>query len=150
MSYTKHTWVDGEVITAAKLNNIEEGIEGAQDYMPAPSAFIVNTVPIDTEYDSYTQLDKTWQEIYNAFSTGPVYIVQSYTDSHQGYDENGQPSFTMTDINYSADIVDCVISKQDDMGDIHYSVITADYNHYGTSSENGYPSDSSNDSGIVF
>lgn len=29
MSYTEHTWVDGETITAAKLNNIEEGISEA-------------------------------------------------------------------------------------------------------------------------
>lgn len=27
MAYTKHTWVDGEVITKEKLNNIEAGIE---------------------------------------------------------------------------------------------------------------------------
>lgn len=27
MSYTKHTWENGETITAEKLNNIEEGIE---------------------------------------------------------------------------------------------------------------------------
>ena len=29
MSYTKHTWQDDEVITAEKLNNMENGIEGA-------------------------------------------------------------------------------------------------------------------------
>ena len=29
MSYTPHTWTDGETITAAKMNAIEEGIEGA-------------------------------------------------------------------------------------------------------------------------
>lgn len=29
MSYTKHTWEHGEVITAQKLNNIEEGIINA-------------------------------------------------------------------------------------------------------------------------
>jgi len=28
MSYTKHTWVTGETITAEKLNNIEDGIDG--------------------------------------------------------------------------------------------------------------------------
>lgn len=27
MTYTKHTWVDGEVITKEKLNNIEAGVE---------------------------------------------------------------------------------------------------------------------------
>ena len=29
MNYTKHTWQDDEVITAEKLNNMENGIEGA-------------------------------------------------------------------------------------------------------------------------
>ena len=29
MSYTQHEWTTGETITAAKLNNIEEGIEEA-------------------------------------------------------------------------------------------------------------------------
>ena len=27
MSYTKHTWVTGETITAEKLNNIEDGVD---------------------------------------------------------------------------------------------------------------------------
>lgn len=30
MSYTKHTWVNNETITAAKMNNIEEGILESQ------------------------------------------------------------------------------------------------------------------------
>lgn len=29
MSYTPHEWIDGETITAAKMNNIEEGIDEA-------------------------------------------------------------------------------------------------------------------------
>lgn len=29
MSYTPHTWVDNETITAAKLNNLEEGVQEA-------------------------------------------------------------------------------------------------------------------------
>lgn len=29
MSYVKHTWVNNEVISASKLNNIEDGIEEA-------------------------------------------------------------------------------------------------------------------------
>ena len=27
MAYEKHTWVNGEIITASKMNNIEDGIE---------------------------------------------------------------------------------------------------------------------------
>jgi len=143
MSYTKHTWVDGEVITAAKLNNIEEGIEGAQDYMPAPSAFIVNAVLIDTEDDYYTRLDKTWREIYNAFLTGPVWIVQSSTESLQEYDENDQP-FTMTDSSYNVDIVDCVLSEQESAEQgVWYYLVTISDNYYGTYSENDYPSSGS-------
>ena len=30
MAYSKHTWVDEEVITKEKLNNIEDGIEGIE------------------------------------------------------------------------------------------------------------------------
>lgn len=29
MAYTKHVWVDGEIITDTKLNNMEDGIEDA-------------------------------------------------------------------------------------------------------------------------
>ena len=30
MAYSKHTWVDGEIIDKDKLNNIENGIEGIE------------------------------------------------------------------------------------------------------------------------
>ena len=29
MSYTKQTWVNGDIITAEKLNHMEDGIENA-------------------------------------------------------------------------------------------------------------------------
>lgn len=32
MSYTKHNWVTGEVITASKLNNLENGVANAGGY----------------------------------------------------------------------------------------------------------------------
>lgn len=34
MSYTKHTWVDDETITAAKMNNIEDGVTSASGSNP--------------------------------------------------------------------------------------------------------------------
>lgn len=44
MSYTKHTWTDNETITAAKLNNIEDGIEeAAQSGGGGNAILILNT-----------------------------------------------------------------------------------------------------------
>lgn len=64
MAYTKHTWENGEVITAAKLNNIEDGCGGSQ--------MIVNDAG-----NGY--LDKTALEIYNATTSGiPVYLRYTY------------------------------------------------------------------------
>lgn len=63
MSYTPHEWQNDELITAAKLNNIEEGIaEGGG------GAVIIT--------DNGTQLDKTYAEIYNLVNSGtPCYIL---------------------------------------------------------------------------
>ena len=130
MSYTKHTWVDGEVITADKLNNIEEGIEGVQESEPAPSAFIVN---IEQHEDTYYYLDKTWREIYDAFLAGPVWIVQLTTDSGQYPTAN--PPYTWTSSSYDMEILDSIWSDE-----FSYELITSNYNHYYASNENDYPS----------
>jgi len=71
MSYTKTTWRDGDVISADRLNNMEDGIANA-----APMV-IVNR----TENDGVVVLDKTWQEIYNAINNKiPVYICYNWND----------------------------------------------------------------------
>lgn len=72
MTYTKHTWETGEIITDEKLNNIEDGIAN-QDTL------IVNIV-VD---ENPKRLDKTWQEIYDAIDSGRiVYVVK--TDNYSG------------------------------------------------------------------
>jgi hypothetical protein len=68
MSYTKHTWVDGELVTAAKMNNIENGIEEASSGGGSGGGVLV-------VHDEYGTLDKTWQEIHDAFLTGAVRII---------------------------------------------------------------------------
>lgn len=56
MSYEKQTWNTGDIITATKLNHIEDGI--------ANVILIVNSIyDEDTEIEA---LDKTWQEIADA------------------------------------------------------------------------------------
>ena len=66
MSYTKHTWTDGELVTAAKMNNIENGIEEASS---GGGVLVVHATPSD---DAMT-LDKTWQEIKDADAVSVVF-----------------------------------------------------------------------------
>lgn len=61
MAYVKTTWETGDVITAAKLNNMEGGIEAASD-----AAFYV-TFTVDGETAT---ADKTMAEIEAAISAG--------------------------------------------------------------------------------
>lgn len=76
MPYVEHTWTNGETITAAKMNNIEEGIaEAAQS--GGGGALIVNS-SYSSAVGNYV-LDKTAQEIYDALLSGtPVYIKFQY------------------------------------------------------------------------
>lgn len=74
MAYEKHTWVNNETITAAKMNNIETGIEeaaqsGGGGVLIVTSSFVNGVVT----------MDKTAQEIYDAFMSGtPVYYQYTY------------------------------------------------------------------------
>lgn len=66
MAYTKQTWVDGEVITAGKLNHIEDGLAGV--------AMVIDAEP----YGEDSQiLNKTWLEIKNALLAGALCEVRS-------------------------------------------------------------------------
>lgn len=65
MSYTKNTWANGNVITAAKLNHMEDGIEGASG---GGSSFLI-------VHEEDSTLDKTWQEIWDAAEAEtPIFI----------------------------------------------------------------------------
>lgn len=64
MSYTKQTWANGDVITAEKLNHMEEGIS-ANGVLVVGQQISGNTMT----------LDKTWQEIRGALLTGGAIIA---------------------------------------------------------------------------
>lgn len=68
MAYTKTTWATGDVITADKLNNAEEGIEAAQPFV------------VHVTYDEEAQksiMDKTYAEIRTALMSGKYISVVS-------------------------------------------------------------------------
>lgn len=67
MSYTKQTWNNGDVITAEKLNHMEDGItEGGS----SGETFVVNfTFDIDL---GVATADKTTEEIITAAESMPV------------------------------------------------------------------------------
>lgn len=75
MAYVKTTWQTGDVITAEKLNHAEGGIE-------AHDPFIV----IESDTDTGTALNKTWQEINDALMAGkycPVWYLYEDVPSNQ-------------------------------------------------------------------
>jgi len=76
MSYTKTTWQDGDVISADRLNNMENGIANA-----APMVIVNGTMN-----SNGIVLDKTWQEIYDIVNNKiPVYICYNYNHSDDDY-----------------------------------------------------------------
>lgn len=61
MSYTPTNWVNGDIITAEKLNKMEQGIAA-------------NTMVVTANTDPNTRItgpfDATWQQIYDALKAG--------------------------------------------------------------------------------
>lgn len=77
MSYSKTTWSDGDIITAEKLNNIEEGIFNN-------SAFILIKQEDITIEGSYRYLPVTGREVKNALQNGILIFYQSTSNSTNG------------------------------------------------------------------
>ena len=85
MAYTKQTWQCGDSITADKLNHMEDGIASG-----GGSALVVQLIEGEMPTcspgcipKSEKHLDKTWQEIKDAYDAGiPVYMqyATTYTD----------------------------------------------------------------------
>lgn len=68
MAYTKTNWTNGDLITASKLNKIEQGIA---DGSSGGGVLFINAV----EDGTTITLDKTWQEIYDAYISGVLQVV---------------------------------------------------------------------------
>lgn len=71
MSYNPTQWKDGDLVTSAKLNKIEQGIAaGGGSGVPIIHATSLNGQP--------PVLDKTWQEIYDAGCGVIVLDINNY------------------------------------------------------------------------
>lgn len=80
MSYSAHTWVDGETITAAKLNNIEDGIDEASQTGGGGLAFVTWTHTNDG-----ITLGMTAQQIFDGMLAGGMYAVNINVTESDGY-----------------------------------------------------------------
>lgn len=70
MSYDKQTWQRGDVITANKLNHMEDGI--------ATGGGVIE-VHVAIEEDVYT-LDKTWNELKQSLASGNIILIHWIDD----------------------------------------------------------------------
>lgn len=70
MAYTKTVWKTGDVITAAKLNNAEDGIEAAQ-------GVLISGVWSEVSSEQWCTFDSTFTEIKAYLDNGivPVFLV---------------------------------------------------------------------------
>lgn len=108
MAYTPKAWECGDVITADDLNHIEQGLANAGG---GSDPLVVNVEWTTDEHDNDVgTLDKTWQEIYDAYpnaclmdegskliifgigSMSEQYRVDSSGDTFITDDPNGYPS----------------------------------------------------------
>ena len=81
MSYTKHTWQTGDVVSVARLNNIEDGVASAGGMV----RHINTNGTLDASYnDLLAEVNAGKLPYLYASSTYPC-VVLMQLDSHNGY-----------------------------------------------------------------
>jgi len=114
MSYTPTNWKSGDVVTSTKLNKLEQGVANA-----GGGSVLVATLNVGEG-----TLDKTWEEIYEAFGTTGAVIARP----------QGAPApaslESISEIGYAPK------SRT-------YYLTTAGGSEYATTTADGYPQDTS-------
>lgn len=72
MPYTPTNWAKGDIITAERLNKIEQGIQSASS---GESNILVVNCNYDTTWDDYLYLDQTLGNIYAAVIAGNRVVI---------------------------------------------------------------------------
>ena len=112
MSYTPTNWQTGDIVTAEKLNKLENGVASGG----GGGTFVV------TRDEETGALDKTWKEIRDAIASGQVPVI---FPSALGSD---------TGTRAQLDIVGRAKVEED-----LYMVVSIDNDVWAINSENGYP-----------
>ena len=122
MSYTKREWATGNVVGAVDLNRMEQGIEDANGGGVEPLIVNVND-------DAPASLDKTWQEIHDAFPNVYIRIVQS--------SPFGDGVFMQS--------IEAICNAPNAQGIMSYALVSDNgagaYITYATNSADGYPTE---------
>ena len=80
MAYTPTEWKNGDVITAEKLNNIENGIVNIESE-GVPIAIVDVVAAVDAgDYDA--QSDATYEQLTSLFNEGKIVIAKVTTTSN--------------------------------------------------------------------
>ena len=88
MSYTPTNWQTGDIITAAKLNNMEQGL----------TPLIVNLTPL---YDDFSgEMDKTRAELYAAYQAGQRIIYRVWMGEGEYIEADVTMVYTNTNYTY--------------------------------------------------
>ena len=86
MSYTPTEWTSGDVITAEKLNKIENGVETASD---GSSAMLVELTYVDAgRYDKYYKSDILAADVVSAYTNGTPVVFHFPPEADPNSDGN--------------------------------------------------------------
>ena len=115
MSYTPTTWHGGDVLSAEAMNKIEQGIANSGS----------GTLVVHETFSSNTHtLDKTWQEIYNAF---PNVVLVFTADLGNNYSQG-----------FKTSIIAVVYDEYDEIYTVQ-AIVDNESIAYHINSPNGYP-----------
>lgn len=76
MGYEPTSWKKGDVITAEKLNKLEDGVASSGGGAASGGLFIIKTINYDDDEGTFDKIDKTFDEIMDAVNSGMLPIIQ--------------------------------------------------------------------------
>lgn len=126
MSYEKQTWVNGEVITANKLNHMEDGIERASEI---GLEFV--EIPCTRDSNGRLTLGKTWQELYDMMQSNKVLYFRFQEEYTSPVIQRTKWLKFINEVTYT--------NATSQEGSISYSVMVSGKSYFFAQNANSYP-----------